>query len=543
MSRLLFLSLLLPSVVAAEIAFDFFADKPRSLVKDFYISRYLDQNISPRHARALLGEVKNMNWKLFDKFAQKVDDFTFSRISYCRKLQPGQFAGKESDCIKIGLTPYKATRVPPATLIAIAGQIASKYPQDAVIFRLIAKRDFNQSIAAGAQTFLALFNQVGNSYRQEVLNHPLPPSFLTQLAKEPAFNTAITKIVQNPKLTRLQQSILKFDSSALNAQSNFLLGLNALRHGHEEIAIWYFKAAEKKAYFNFDRDKALFWQYLITKERAILQKLITQSKDINLYTLYAWEKLGKFPKNIILSIEPKQPRAPFDIRDPFAWLRVKSDFRSKRFKDQKEKEHAALELNAKESEPHVAQLLYRYQDNLHYYLLAYADYLRALPLKRQALILAIARQESRFIPTEVSYSYALGLMQFMPFVAKAIAREKGIENFPLEAMFDPRTAYDFANTHLDFLEKSLYHPLIVAYAYNAGIGYTRRQILQKETFFTNGAYEPFMSMELLPNAQARKYGKKVLANYVIYAKILGIRDVSLLSLLKSLTYRHRISRF
>jgi len=34
---------------------------------------------------------------------------------------------------------------------------------------------------------------------------------------------------------------------------------------------------------------------------------------------------------------------------------------------------------------------------------------------RKALMLAIARQESKFIPASISRSFALGMMQFMPF--------------------------------------------------------------------------------------------------------------------------------
>ena len=42
---------------------------------------------------------------------------------------------------------------------------------------------------------------------------------------------------------------------------------------------------------------------------------------------------------------------------------------------------------------------------------------------RKSLIYALGRQESRFIPTSVSSSYAMGTMQIMPFLSKAIAKE------------------------------------------------------------------------------------------------------------------------
>ena len=36
-----------------------------------------------------------------------------------------------------------------------------------------------------------------------------------------------------------------------------------------------------------------------------------------------------------------------------------------------------------------------------------------------------------------------------------------------------------------------------------------------------GKFEPFLSIELVPVAETRNYGKKVLANYVIYMALNG----------------------
>ena len=526
-----------------EIQYDFFKDKPRSLTKDFYISLFLDQNISSKEAESLIGEVQNMNWKLFYKFADKVDDFAFKRIKYCKQLKASQYQGKDTHCIKVGLSAYKATKLSPETLNTIADQIAYYYPKTAALYKALSLQDFNLTTKLNPLLILQVFTQTGKSYREKYLNHPLPPDLLLELAKLPAFNTAVNQIVRNPKLNLLKKSILKFDSSMLNTESNFLLGINALTLGHEEIAVWYFKLSEKKAYTNFEKDKARFWQYLTTKDKKILQTLIKESKDINIYTLFAYEKLRKFPQNIVISIEPQQKKIPFNITDPFAWLTIQQKFKQIQFPDYEAKKAAALQLNSRDTQPHVSRLIYRFKDNRHYYLFPYIRYLKDLDPHRQALILALARQESRFIPTEVSYSYALGLMQFMPFLAKALAKKENIENFSYEMMFEPKTAYHFADRHIDFLEKHLFHPLLVAYAYNAGIGYTRRQIIQKEGTFTQNKYEPFLTMELLPNAQARKYGKKVLANYIVYTRLLGLKDVTLLTQLEALRKKNRISDF
>ncbi len=242
--------------------------------------------------------------------------------------------------------------------------------------------------------------------------------------------------------------------------------------------------------------------------------------------------MGKFQKNTLYSIDPKSDKTPFDIKEPFAWLKFKEMLQRKKFHSKEERRRYILSYNTPWSEPHIARLLYNYHDNIRYYLTPYLWYLNDTPIQRKIMIYSLARQESQFIPTEVSSSYALGMMQFMPFVAKDIAKREGIKDFQLESLFDPKIAFKFANIHLNYLEKKIHHPLFIAYAYNGGLGFLQRKILQKN-YFKGGAYDPFYSMEMIPNAQARKYGKRVLANYVIYSKLFG-QSVTLNSLLENL---------
>jgi len=125
------------------------------------------------------------------------------------------------------------------------------------------------------------------------------------------------------------------------------------------------------------------------------------------------------------------------------------------------------------------------------------------------------------VPASISSSFALGMMQIMPFLVEHLAKQRG-EKVDYDDMFDPRKALIYANDHMNYLTKWLKHPLFIAYAYNAGIGYTRRMIRKKHMFNGKGAYEPYISLESVDNDQARHYGKHVLANYVIYMNKLGV---------------------
>jgi soluble lytic murein transglycosylase len=154
-----------------------------------------------------------------------------------------------------------------------------------------------------------------------------------------------------------------------------------------------------------------------------------------------------------------------------------------------------------------------------YFPLPYRRTMKKFSKERQALIYAIARQESRFVPASVSRSFALGMMQFMPFLIDHVAKEKG-EHIDYDMIFFPKKAIEYADFHLDYLNKWLYHPLFVAYAYNGGIGFTRK-LIKNKSYFRRGPFEPYLSMEKMTNVEAREYGKRVLTNYVVYLNKLG----------------------
>ena len=126
----------------------------------------------------------------------------------------------------------------------------------------------------------------------------------------------------------------------------------------------------------------------------------------------------------------------------------------------------------------------------------------------------------------------MGTMQIMPFLSKAIAKELK-ESYNIFDQFDAKTNLRYANHHLNYLERKLDHPLYIAYAYNGGIGFTKR--LLKTELFKKGKYEPFLSMELLPYDETKKYGKKVLANYFIYNNHINKKKkIKLTSLIKNI---------
>jgi soluble lytic murein transglycosylase len=296
-----------------------------------------------------------------------------------------------------------------------------------------------------------------------------------------------------------------------------------------------------KAYYKYtqrwEKDKTLFWLYLLTNQKNYLNTL-KKSYHINMYTLLAADFTNaKYPKSIVTPTATRK-RSPYvNESDPIHWATIKHKLRLP---------STNLEALAKKCESqdsigissYIKARLCHYTKS--YFPFPYRDVMRELPKKRQALIYAIARQESHFVPSAISRSFALGLMQFMPFLIDHVAKQKR-EVIDYDEIFKPRKAIEYANYHLDYLEKYLYHPLFIAYAYNGGIGFTKR-LIKKPQYFRKGAFEPYLSMEKITNVEAREYGKKVLTNYVIYLNKLGI-PTRMINFINQLTDPKKTDRF
>jgi soluble lytic murein transglycosylase len=321
----------------------------------------------------------------------------------------------------------------------------------------------------------------------------------------------------------------------LKAHKSFKHGLALMQQKKPEQASMYFNDAYENYDKQYDKDKSLFWLYLSTKDDNYI-KLLRESCNANMYTLIAADTINaRYPKTITESIW-KSRISGFDIQDPIQWAKVKQKMYSGVDLDDLADDHKSQEtigiytfLKAKAC---------NYTES--YYPMPYRDAMKHMTPQRQALIYAIARQESRFVPASVSRSFALGMMQFMPFLIEHVAKEKG-EKIDYDDIFNPYKAIEYADFHLDYLTKWLYHPLFIAYAYNGGIGFTKKYITNPRNF-RKGPYEPYMSMETMENEEAKEYGKRVFSNYVIYLNKLGV-TTRIFPLLRTLATPSQTDKF
>jgi len=322
-----------------------------------------------------------------------------------------------------------------------------------------------------------------------------------------------------------------------NGNKSFSYAIKMVEKNQLGKAAQHFNAAYNQYVDRWDKDKCLFWLYKVTKKKSYLNKL-KRSYHINMYTLLAADiTKSKYPRSIITPSISRDRVYNIDETNPIHWAKVK----------------AKMNLPSTDLEDLADMCESKATVGMHTYLKAkacnyrksyfpfpYRHIMKRYSKERQALIYAIARQESRFIPASVSRSFALGMMQFMPFLIDHVAKQKG-EHIDYDDIFQPEKAIEYADYHLDYLNKWLYHPLFVAYAYNGGIGFTKRLIKNKK-YFREGPFEPYLSMEKMTNVEAREYGKRVLTNYVIYLNKLG-QPTRLLPFMETLTVPSKTDRF
>jgi soluble lytic murein transglycosylase len=498
---------------SSNISKEWLEKQPRSYAKDFYIWRYLNQNITPNEAIWALGEARYVNNKLLYRYAKKLKHKETSRAIKCMRSSAKNLVHKSADCIEAGMSTFKATKLNKKQLSKVIDTVKEKYLLSAKRLSIInSPTPFLELLKSSNKVFYATFNECGGKFRVNNFNHHLPTSFIKQLQTDKKkFEQSIKLIVTKPQLNKIQESLLSVNAKALSHKGTFFLAINAIRHDKVDIALEYLKQAYKKAYFQFDKDKVLYWQYRLTNDKSYL-KTLSNSWDVNLYSLIAMELTNKQIKNAIFDIAlDTNATNSYDTTNPFRWLRVLKD--SKKMTHKKMEKYKSI-FTQKETLGHLAFVQERYDRYRNsYFVNPYHEYIKDYSSSRQALINAIARQESRFIPTSISTAYALGVMQIMPFLSKAIAKELK-EPYDIDKQLTPKTNLRYAHHHLNFLEKRLNHPLFIAYAYNGGIGFTRRVL--KSGLFRTGKYEPFLSMEMIPYDESKRYAKKVLLNYVMY---------------------------
>jgi len=148
---------------------------------------------------------------------------------------------------------------------------------------------------------------------------------------------------------------------------------------------------------------------------------------------------------------------------------------------------------------------------------AWWDTIQAESAKNQLdpyLVASLIRQESEFNPSAISYANAYGLMQLLPSVGKAMAREEGISHFQTFQLLDPETNIRLGTRYLrHMLDKFGGVQAYALAAYNAG----DNRVTAWQAAGPYSGIDEFV--ESIPFAQTREYVQAILRNEEIYRDI------------------------
>lgn len=518
-----------------DVSLDWLENKPKSYAKDFFIIQYLKKkNISKEDATYVYNMARNKNGRV-KKAYTKIFPLVKEEDLKCYRNKVEDLFKEDDRCLALGVSLKEAGMLSSKTLNQVISRI-SAYPtlkNDLKIFA--SNQPFLELLKTKPKRFYRIFFNSHKSYRINEFNHPISSEFIDTISKDKKFNRFVRLIVMNEKYKAIQKSLFEVkDNKELNHFTLFFLALNAINHKKENIALKYLDLSSKKAHYKIDKDKIVFWKYQLTKNKKFLNDL-SLSWDNNIYSLYAKELLNIKIDNIFYSLNKQYKKTDFNISDQFEWIKVLKDIQ-KDFNEEKLKYYENL-FSSKDTLAHYIYLLEKYQKyKKQYFITPYYKYIKDYDIKRQVLIYSIARQESKFIPSSISFATAQGMMQIMPFLSKSLAKKLN-EPYNIYHQFLPKTNIRYANKHLDVLNKQFNkNPLFIAYAYNGGAGYTKSQFKRGLFSNINKKYEPFLSMEMISYNETRKYGKKVLANYYIYNNYLNKENsLKLSSILKTLT--------
>ena len=240
------------------------------------------------------------------------------------------------DCLYLAINLHKIfTIITDKPLIKkLALELSAKYPTYSERLSILSKTDF---VATLLQTehiphFFRVFGGISRLKRERYFNLSFEEKHLTRLLKYPyALSHFIKKAVTHIELDRVHKSLLKlynikgFDRLRLSEEAYFFLAMNAVRAHQNTIAYYYLRKALKQgSRSGYKKNRTLFWLYQTTlsdddpKENSGYLRALANSALVDIYTLYALERLGLKP-NVVATITLQRQKPLFNIKDPFAY--------------------------------------------------------------------------------------------------------------------------------------------------------------------------------------------------------------------------------
>ena len=131
------------------------------------------------------------------------------------------------------------------------------------------------------------------------------------------------------------------------------------------------------------------------------------------------------------------------------------------------------------------------------------------------LVASLIRQESEFNPGAISRANALGLMQLLPKVGSAVAKQEKLKHFSSDQLFTPEINLQLGTRYFrEMVDKFGAFEYALA-AYNAGTN-------RVDDWLGQGKYrDPQEFVESIPFTETREYVQAILRNANVYRQLYG----------------------
>jgi soluble lytic murein transglycosylase len=515
--------------------------EPSGYAKDLFLLEILKGDISDKEAYEAFFLTKTPKSDHSTLLLKKTASKKLARLFDCMDSNITRALKKTPECAELGVNYKKISNLLMSGSnepVELSKNISEAAPEKAAKIELLSKVAFERR-ALDAKS-VEIYFETPKEFRAAFFDTQIDDTNIDAILATPNAKRFVKWVLFDANQTKLQKSIAKAKpKSSYQEETLFFMGLTKLKHG--EDALKCFKMAAENAKSVDGKDRALFWAYLSSKSQEFL-KQISNEGEVNFYSMLAKEALGIKQKNIeFLELDDAKERVlnERNTTSPFYWQRFRAEV--------KNAGQCELEKLAKAaSEQKDAEAYYAYaKEKLNgykkeYFLLPYKEAFKDFNESQKTLLHAIGKQESLFIPGDVSSAYAIGVMQIIPILAEELAQKRK-EKLSFFELFEPSKNISYAATHFKWLESKVGHPTLIAISYNAGYGFFKR--IEKEGLFRFDddamlAYEPFWSIENIPYDETRNYAKKVSLNYSIYSEKFK-EKISLTQLLENLVSLRR----
>lgn len=534
-------SLLLAACLCFGISLESLKKEPSGYAKDLFLLDILKGDISDKEAYEAFFLTKTPKTDHSSLLLKKTASKKLAKLFDCMDGNISKALKKTPECAELGVNYKKISNLllsgsnEPAEL---SKNIREAAPEKAAKIEMLSKAALERRPLDAKS--VEIYFETPKEFRAAFFDTQNDDSNIDGILASPSAKRFVKWVLFDANQTKLQKSIAKAEPKpSYGEETLFFMGLTKLKHG--EDALKCFKMAAENAKGAEGKDRALFWAYLSSRSEEFLKPL-SNGNELNFYSMLAKETLGAKQKNIeFLQADDVKERVSNErnTSSPFYWQRFRAQIKNAG-------PHELEKLVKTASEQKDAEAYYAYaKERLdgykkEYFLLPYKDAFKDFNESQKTLLHAIGKQESLFIPGDVSSAYAIGVMQIIPILAEELAQKRR-EKLSFFELFEPSKNISYAATHFKWLESKVGHPTLIAVSYNAGYGFFRR--IEKDGLFRFDddamlAYEPFWSIENIPYDETRNYAKKVSLNYSVYSEKFG-EKISLTQLLENLVSLRR----